>query len=35
MYDDRDRALASGFDAFVTKPISPGDLITLLAGLRG
>jgi CheY-like chemotaxis protein len=35
MYDDRDRALASGFDAFVTKPISPNDLIQLLAGLRG
>ena len=35
MYDDRDRALASGFDAFLTKPISPNDLIKLLAGLRG
>ena len=35
MYDDRDRALASGFDAFLTKPISPNDLIQLLAGLRG
>ena len=34
MYDDRDRALASGFDAFLTKPISPNDLIQLLAGLR-
>ena len=35
MYDDRDRALASGFNAFLTKPISPNDLIQLLAGLRG
>ena len=35
MYDDRDRALASGFDAFLTKPISPDDLISTLAGLRG
>jgi CheY-like chemotaxis protein len=34
MYDDRDRALASGFNAFLTKPISPNDLISLLAGLR-
>ncbi|MFL6211099.1 MAG: response regulator [Pyrinomonadaceae bacterium] len=35
MYDDRDRALASGFNAFLTKPISPNDLLSLLAGLRG
>ncbi|HYX42979.1 MAG TPA: response regulator, partial [Pyrinomonadaceae bacterium] len=35
MYDDRDRALASGFDAFLTKPISPNDLLNLLEGLRG
>ncbi len=35
MYDDRDRALASGFNAFLTKPISPSDLIKTLAGLRG
>jgi len=34
MYDDRDRALASGFDAFLTKPISPNDLLNLLASLR-
>ncbi len=34
MYDDRDRALTSGFNAFLTKPISPNDLINLLAGLR-
>ncbi|HEX8072772.1 MAG TPA: response regulator [Pyrinomonadaceae bacterium] len=35
MYDDRERALASGFDAFLTKPLSPADLLTLLNGLRG
>jgi len=35
MYDDRDRAFASGFNAFLTKPISPNDLLNLLAGLRG
>jgi CheY-like chemotaxis protein len=35
MYDDRDRALASGFNAFLTKPISPNDLLSMLAGLRG
>src|SRR5918911_3254697 len=34
MYDDRDRALASGFNAFLTKPISPNDLLNMLAGLR-
>jgi two-component system CheB/CheR fusion protein len=34
MYEDRDRALACGFDAFLTKPISPADLLTLLNGLR-
>ena len=34
MYDDRDRALASGFDAFLTKPISPNDLLNLLTSLR-
>jgi CheY-like chemotaxis protein len=35
MYDDRDRALASGFNAFLTKPIRPHDLLTLLEKLRG
>ena len=30
MYDDRDRALASGFNAFLTKPINPSDLIELV-----
>jgi CheY-like chemotaxis protein len=35
MYDDRDRALASGFDAFLTKPVNPRDLISLVERLRG
>jgi len=35
MYDDRDRALASGFDAFVNKPVNPRDLISLIERLRG
>ena len=35
MYDDRDRALESGFDAFLTKPINPMDLIDLIKRLRG
>jgi two-component system, sensor histidine kinase len=35
MYDDRDRALASGFNAFLTKPIRPNDLLTMLEKLRG
>ncbi|HEV2761664.1 MAG TPA: response regulator [Pyrinomonadaceae bacterium] len=30
MYDDRDRALASGFNAFLTKPINPSDLVELV-----
>lgn len=34
MYDDRDRAVASGFDAFLTKPINPNDLISLVERLR-
>ncbi len=34
MYDDRDHALTSGFNAFLTKPINPNDLVNLLAGLR-
>ena len=33
MYDDRDRALASGFNAFLTKPINPMDLIDLVRQL--
>jgi CheY-like chemotaxis protein len=35
MYDDRDRALASGFNAFLTKPVNPRDLISLVERLRG
>lgn len=35
MYDDRDRALESGFNAFLTKPINPMDLIDLIRRLRG
>lgn len=35
MYDDRDRALAAGFNAFLTKPVNPRDLIALLERLRG
>jgi CheY-like chemotaxis protein len=34
MYDDRDRAKSSGFDAHLTKPINPGALLELLAKLR-
>lgn len=35
MYDDRDRALASGFNAFITKPVNPRDLLSLVERLRG
>lgn len=35
MYDDRDRALASGFDAFVNKPVNPLELVSLIERLRG
>jgi CheY-like chemotaxis protein len=35
MYDDRDRALACGFNAFITKPVNPRDLIALVERLRG
>ncbi|MBA3713663.1 MAG: response regulator [Pyrinomonadaceae bacterium] len=34
MYDDRERALESGFDAFLTKPINLMDLIDLIRQLR-
>lgn len=34
MYEDRDRALESGFNAFLTKPINPRDLLTLVERLR-
>ncbi len=35
MYDDRERARGAGFDAFLTKPINPSDLIELVKRLRG
>jgi two-component system CheB/CheR fusion protein len=34
MYDDRERALRSGFDDFLTKPISPADLLHAVKRLR-
>ncbi|HEY1403782.1 MAG TPA: response regulator [Pyrinomonadaceae bacterium] len=34
MYEDRDRALRCGFNAFLTKPINPRDLINLVEHLR-
>lgn len=34
MYDNRERAVNSGFNAHLTKPISPRTLIDLLARLR-
>lgn len=34
MYDDRDRALESGFNAYMTKPINPMTLLDLIRGLR-
>lgn len=34
MYEDRDRALSSGFNAFLTKPINPRDLINIVERLR-
>lgn len=34
MYDDRQRAFDSGFDAFLTKPINPMDLIDLVKRLH-
>jgi len=35
MYEDRDRALASGFDAFLNKPVNPRELVSLIERLRG
>lgn len=35
MYDDRGRALASGFDDFLTKPINPSDLLDTVKRLCG
>ena len=34
MYDDRERAARAGFNAFLTKPINPSDLIDLVNRLR-
>jgi CheY-like chemotaxis protein len=34
MYEDRDRALQCGFNAFLAKPINPRDLINLVERLR-
>jgi len=34
MYEDRDRALKCGFNAFLTKPINPRDLLNLVERLR-
>ncbi|MBV9957446.1 MAG: response regulator [Acidobacteria bacterium] len=34
LYDDRERALKSGFNAHLTKPINPISLLDLLSGLR-
>ena len=34
MYEDRDRALQCGFNAFLTKPINPRDLLNLVERLR-
>lgn len=35
MYDDRERARASGFDGFLTKPIRPSDLLDIVKRLCG
>jgi two-component system CheB/CheR fusion protein len=34
MYEDRDRALRCGFNAFLPKPINPRDLLNLVERLR-
>ncbi|HEX8636311.1 MAG TPA: response regulator [Pyrinomonadaceae bacterium] len=34
MYEDRERALQCGFNAFLTKPINPRDLLNLVERLR-
>ena len=34
MYDDRDRALEAGFNAHLSKPISPWDLTRTISGIR-
>ncbi|HKE58625.1 MAG TPA: response regulator [Pyrinomonadaceae bacterium] len=33
-FDDRDRALAAGFNTHVKKPIDPSELVSLLKDLR-
>ncbi|MDB5296167.1 MAG: two-component sensor histidine kinase, partial [Phycisphaerales bacterium] len=33
--EDRDRALAAGFQAHVTKPVEPDEFLTVVAGLAG
>ena len=35
MYADRERALESGFNAFLTKPVNPTTLVELIEQLRG
>ena len=35
MYDDRERARASGFDGFLTKPLRPSDLLDIVKRLCG
>ena len=35
MFDDRERAHASGFDGFLTKPIRPSDLLDIVKRLCG
>ena len=34
MYDDRERALNAGFNAYLTKPIDPASLVELMERLR-
>jgi CheY-like chemotaxis protein len=31
--DDRQRALAAGFDAHISKPVEPAELVSVIAGL--
>ena len=31
--DDEDRAMAAGFNAYMTKPFDPEEVVTTLAGL--
>jgi CheY-like chemotaxis protein len=33
--DDRERALAAGFDAFLPKPVEPSELVGVVADLAG